>query len=368
MGYRGLVGRVRARAAAPYPIAPIPKPNVFESTPSGRPDFAQGDCYLEVRLAQLHLRHQRDWWREFLPLASVVTDVQFRGARTSIAYLSGPATLKDQLDGVSGQVDIYNKRVAGPIPYAGDDVGLFVGLCRTKTVDWAQRTFEVLEDVAKALDVTRISSFVTVSGPLMQGLESLLGMDKTELRIAVDQDLVLGGDHSLVPGWQAMFAPDARLDGASLGVLGDRLHVWRPDRNEWAPYLASDFVLVHLRSLDSRDDYEGFEFHRVYWPRVQDRVWDYQFDAAHKAFEALMSSLMQCTDLTRRQRGNLFASYRTWFEQDLANARSVHDGVARLDSTISRRVVEPAQLTAAATTTAGAMSRDVEALLDAFDR
>lgn len=370
MAIANLLKRVKAREARPYPVLAIPAVRVFESTPSPIDTFAPRTSYLEVRLAQLHLRNRGEWWREFVPLASVVTEIQYQGKRLSLPFISGPDQLQDRLQGADGAVDIYYERVAGPLPYMGDDVGIFAALCRTVRVDWAERAFELIESVAKQFDVTRVSSMVSVAGPLVDGLESLLGMDKTQLRIAVERQLVAGSPPgsaaALEPGWIALFSQGAAFAASEICVVNNRLCTWDGSGPQVHDYLDSDFMLLHVRALEQRDDYESFAFHQVHWPKVQDRLWDYQLDAASAAFEAFVASLMQCEDLVREQRKNLLVSYQQWFAEDLEQSRSVHDGTGRLDSTIRRREIGEAALAKAATSAPLRVSRDLELRMDAF--
>lgn len=366
MPLKTLVEWLKSRPAIAAPTWRVPPQRVFESTTSGLEAFPPRECYLEVRLAQLHLRDRREWWREFVPMTTVVTEFQHQGGRISVPIVQGPSTYKDKFAG-DGPVDVYNTRVAGPVPYAGDDVGLFVGLSRTVRVDWAERAFELLEAIAKQLDVTRISSFVSVAAPVAEGVERLLGMEKTESRLAIAEQLVAGSPAvwGLRPGWLAVFSPDGEVPTQQLCVHNDRLCT-RVDGERGAfDYTGSDFLLVHVRALGERDDYEQFDFHTTYWQHVQNRLWDYQLDAAAAAWELLVSSLMQCGDLLRSQRRNLYRYYQGLYDTDLETARTVHDGTSELDSSAARREVTSNDLVAAATAPAAAVPRGIEMMLDA---
>jgi hypothetical protein len=342
-----LIRAVRRKAAKPYVCVRIPADRVIAATASPLPAFEAGRCYLEVRLAQMHLRDRREWWRGFLPLASVVTEFQSGTERPAAPFLVGASTLGDQLQGGPGYVELANKRVAGPAPYAGDQVRLFAALYRTEYENWADRALSLLETVAKQVDTTRLSSLVTFAPGIVAGLEELLGMQEVELRLGVDRELVPGdaeaGDNALRPGWFVMFGTGASPRPEQLSVQNDRLH-WTDEREQTAEYQDSDFLLMHLRALDARDDYETFDFHSIQWARVQDRLWQYELDGAQASFGAFTSSLMQCADLTRDQRRNLWAHYEQMYREDLEQVRAVHERTAHLDSTTAPRSLSAAEV------------------------
>jgi hypothetical protein len=295
----------------------------------------------------MHLRDRREWWREFLPLASVVTEFQSGSERPAAPFLVGASTLGDQLQGGPGYVELANKRVAGPVPYTGDQVRLFAALYRTVYQNWADRALSMLETIAKQLDTTRLSSLVTFAPGIVAGLEGLLGMQDVELRLGVDRELVPGGaeagDNSLRPGWFVMFGVGASPRSEQLFIRDDRLY-WADERGQTVEYRDGDFLLIHLRALDARDDYETFDFHRIQWARVQDRLWQYELDGAQASFSAFTASLMQCADLTRDQRRNLWVHYEQMYREDLEQVRAIHERTAHLDSIAVPRSLSGAEV------------------------
>src|SRR5918992_1331486 len=69
VGLVDLVRLARSKAAEPHRSVRIPDDQVQDATASPLPAFEPGACYLEVRLAQMHLRDRRELWRGFLPLS-----------------------------------------------------------------------------------------------------------------------------------------------------------------------------------------------------------------------------------------------------------------------------------------------------------
>jgi hypothetical protein len=367
MSLRELVSRAKSKPTEPNATCRVPAGNVERSTSSGT-TFTAGTSYLELRLAHMHLRDRREWWQQYLPLASILTEVQGPTGWPAVPTLVGSSQLVDQMQPGSGPVDIYNKRIAGPVPYVGDQVRIFASLYRTVDGDWAKRVLSILEIVAKQVDVTRLSSIVSVAPAVVDALEQLLGMEQVGIRLSMDRELVPGndtdGENALVPGWIVLFGTaDAPLPD-DLRVHNDLLHV--STNGKVLRYTEADFLLLHLRALESRGDYETFDFHRQYWAAVDDRVWSGQVDAAKASWAAFVASLMQCVDLTRDQRRGLYGAYETTYQENLRLAATVAGGGARLDSTIQSRELTAHDLARAATSSAHSKRTDIEALLTAF--
>src|SRR4051794_32369251 len=85
-------------------------------------EFAPDATYIELRLTQMHLRDRREYWQEFIPLTSVLTELTFAGERQVIPFVVGPELLKGaQLFSGSDEAEYLDHRLAGPYPYTGGD-------------------------------------------------------------------------------------------------------------------------------------------------------------------------------------------------------------------------------------------------------
>jgi hypothetical protein len=152
------------------------------------PAFVPGQTYFEIRSSQMYLQYDREWWRTFNPLGSFLAEFLFAGAQRTVPFVVGPELLEGAFHVKDGsRIEYQNIRVAGPYPYVGDELQLFAGLFRVETSNWANRALSLLETVAKAFDVTKLTSYITIAGPLVDGIQGLLGMEGVELRMGVDR-------------------------------------------------------------------------------------------------------------------------------------------------------------------------------------
>jgi hypothetical protein len=80
--------------------------------------------YFTVRLNQMHLAENRQWWVTFDPLVVIVTEFNYDAKYIAIPQIVGPGLIPDPESAGApkyGSV-IEDILVAGPYPYRGGDV------------------------------------------------------------------------------------------------------------------------------------------------------------------------------------------------------------------------------------------------------
>jgi hypothetical protein len=224
--------------------------------------------------------------------------------------------------------------LAGPFPYEGEDVELFAGLFRVTVQDWAKQALSFVETIGKALDVTKLSSYLGVADAVSNAVYDLLGMSELEFRLGNDRTFIgvgAGGDSDslLRPGFDVIVgADDAAVPRATrdrLWVKDARLHIGdREDALErWHEH---DFLLLRTAALTRRDDYTSFRFHAVHWPRVQDHVWAGRQKDARAELAMLGAELARTADITRGHRASLVQQYHAWYDEETAQYEALMSG------------------------------------------
>lgn len=297
--------------------------------------FVKEQTYFEIRLSQMYLRDAREYWREFVPLGSILTEFLYDGERRVVPTVVGPALLKAVAEAKEDdRVEYLNTRVAGPYPYEGDDLTLFVGLFRIETTNWAAAALSMLETVAKVFDTTKLSASISVAGPLVEGVEGLLGMDEVEMRMGKRHAYESAADGGAVGAQvpETLLAPayEVLINRAELyederrrfWVKNGRLHVGA-SKDKLSPYGDADFALYRLQPLTSRDDYTTFDFERIHWKKVENHIWEGRAEEAQKAFRLLAVNLVECPDIVRPHRNALLRMYKQRMEDELARADEI---------------------------------------------
>lgn len=291
--------------------------------------FIPRATYFELRLTQMFIQFQREYWRDFIPMASMMTEFIFAGQRQVIPFIVGPERLASAQQVARGdQVEYYNTRVAGPYPYQGDDVSLFAGLFRVEVNNWARRTLSLFETVAEAFDPTRLSSYLNIARPLLTGLEGFLGMKEVEMRLGRQKAYMQQGSATmpaddtssdlLQPAFEVhlrdaveKYPPQERR---KFWVVESRLFYGDSERS-LRPYTDADFMLIRFVPLAVRNDYTTFDFHKLHWKAVEENFANGDEEAAKQAFRLLAVSLAQSDDIVDAQRRALVMEYRNMYAQ-----------------------------------------------------
>lgn len=286
------------------------------------------ESYFEIRLKQMYLRNQREYWRNFLPLSAFVTGFLHNGQQRDLPFIIGPERLGERAASLGGDaIEYRNLRVAGPFPYEGDDLRLFTALSRLETNNWAEQALSLLETVAKAFDASKITRYLEIAAPLVKGVQGFLGMQSVELRMGMEQTYQqpvgrgglrpnsLGARHELL-----LNLPDHSLDAAGRQQFwikeGRLFHGERPETAQ--PYRNADFMLFEIRPLRERGDYAAFDFHTVNWHDVQKAIWDGGEEIARQKLKFMAAALLQCRDIVQPQRIALLQEYVRQFDKQLA--------------------------------------------------
>jgi hypothetical protein len=302
------------------------------------------ESYFEIRLAEMFLANQRQYTNRFIPLGIILTDFLYNRQRESVPFLVGNQILKGLEKYVAGQfVEYYNTRIAGPVPYIGDDVGLFVGLFRSKVEDLSERLFSFLETVVGAFDLGQLTPYLKIAQQVRTGLDSILGASgqKVQYRLGyrdvfVDPEQKPNDLKKFRSGYLAYInCPENALDPASLRVDEDRLKIQKAGALQ--PLRSYDFCLVHLDSMDKRNDYKTFPFYK-YWLDAVTRLHEGSIPSAEGKLMEFTVQLSVSPDLTEKHRQHMIALFQANFDQQIERIRGRKGGKIERDSTRSAEI------------------------------
>lgn len=288
----------------------IPEPNVlgedFVSTVM-RPN----QSYMQVRLCKMYLQDSREYWKRYSPFGIVVTDFLYGRKRETVPSFVDNRILQSINAYLEGQyVDFRNTRVVGPIPYCGDDFGLFLGLFRLQCDDMAKRLFATLETVVKAFDATGLSRYLDIAKPLSDGLSDFLELEQRGLRFGVrdvynDKE---GDTHQLRQMYLAYIdCPQASIPAETLWVKDHCLYVGEQENaiQELSKY---DYCLLKVEYLPTRNDYRTLPFYST-WEKVRDLAIAGQHSSADLKRIELHQQIAASPDLTEEHREALIETF-----------------------------------------------------------
>jgi len=294
----------------------LPDDQVMDSDYSPQ-DFQVDQGYFQIKLSEMFLHDRREYWRKFLPVGLVLSDFFFQ-KRETVPFLVGHHLLQDLEKTVKGQsVEYHNTQVAGPIPYRGGGLALFVGLCRVQVSDLVEELFSCLESLVKTLDVPPFSSYLTVAQPLYHGLKGLMGQSEVELRFGhrdnfTDQD---GDLQRFRSGYLAFInCPEDAIPVQDLWVKDGRLQKGTRENHE---HLTDyDYCLVKIEHLAERQDYESLPFFAL-WGEVKKILWSGAQALATSKLNDFLAQLALAPDLVTPHRHQLIQVFKANFDKEV---------------------------------------------------
>jgi hypothetical protein len=223
--------------------------------------FREDDSYFGIRLSEMFIRDERVLMRTFVPLSVAITEFIYDGKKQIVPYIVGNQLLKSIDPYVQGaHVEFTNTNIAGPIPYAGGGISLYMGLYRAQVNDLSQKLFSLVGSILSSFDTTGLSRYLDVAEPLGAGLADLLGMKEVEFRLGKRDEF--GGNDSanqFKPGYLAYInLTERELDSSMLRVKDGALHVAR-NGGGLQRFTEADYCLIKIEHISERGDYTNIE-------------------------------------------------------------------------------------------------------------
>lgn len=276
-----------------------------------RLSFAADEHYFEIVLTQMHLQARREYWREFIPFSLAISEFDQSDGQVTLPFLVGHNLLGSHSDLVKGQmVQFRNTPVAGPLPYVGGDISMFVGLFRMVSVDLSKEFLTFVDNVAGLFDISRITSYIDIGKALNHSLSGLLGMKETELVFGVRNTFSAGRTAAspLLSGYYAIVnCPAERLDKNHLWVIDGELWHGR-DRKTAERYRDHDFCLLQIGQRASRDSITTFPFWKL-WTEIKLLVREQNRKQAKALMPSLARDVSSCADLTEADKTALLETF-----------------------------------------------------------
>ncbi|MEM1073730.1 MAG: hypothetical protein AAGI36_04720 [Pseudomonadota bacterium] len=245
----------------------IPSKNVDEPGKLGAP-LSRNQCYFQIRVNEMFLAEERQWFKTFFPMVYVGTEFQYDGEEVAIPFVIGPDTLGPAIGNGSQDVVFRNTRVAGISPYRGGRLSMTLVLYRVTETNLSENLLGMVERLAGALDfATAISVYTKIAGALLDGIELLTGDGGTSPvlghRIELDPD---AGDEINPAYFAFVDMPEEELGKYTLWIVKDRL-MHGPSMDQAKPFRDADFVLTSIASTPERSDMDMLSFSDT-WKRV----------------------------------------------------------------------------------------------------
>jgi hypothetical protein len=252
-------------------------------------EIQQNQQYFTVRINEMHLEENREWWATFDPLVVVVVDFNYGHESITVPRIIGPELIKQRSsdDRARHGTVLLDTRVTGPHPYKGGDITISVAFYRIKRADHPARLLKVVDSLSSAVGrPSEIQTVTKIGGALLTGLEGLLELDETTYIAGHRISMSGSALDPLRAGFSALITPPIP-DISELLVRDRRLRLKSNVGDK--PYHGSDFVLWSITGEDERGD-ENLPFYSLK--------------------EEALAAISEGEDGIRRGKGNLISAYQ----------------------------------------------------------
>ena len=140
------------------------------------------------------------------------------------------------------------------VPFNGGEVELEAGLVAIKGSDDARQLLKVLTDVSATLTIPQLSAAVAFAGPIVNGIEALVGADKNQTVLRL---------HDTLPEGTGLRGRYLAAVGAAAGTIPERELFVRNDclcrgvnLDSAQPLNSFNYMLFRIDSIAQRSDWE----------------------------------------------------------------------------------------------------------------
>jgi hypothetical protein len=250
---------------APLPIVAAIAPERCSPDGAAGVWIRRDESYFTLRVNEMHLSANRQWYSVYDPLVLVVTEFNHGNQRVTVPSVVGPNLIRKQAAGQTPRHGslLLDTRVTGPHPYKGGDIDVSVSFYQIERKNYAEVLFSVVERLSSALGAAgQLAMIARTGAALLEGVAGLLGLDGTVMLAGQRISLTTSPLDPLKTGFYAMIAPPVPQRPSALRVRDRRLCISRgTNGNDETPYQDSDFVLVGISGSDARGDDSLLPFH-----------------------------------------------------------------------------------------------------------
>ncbi|QOZ23120.1 hypothetical protein [Bradyrhizobium sp. CCBAU 51753] len=271
--------------------------------------IAKDECYLRLTINELFLADARRAFVEYQPM--VVSAISYIQGNEPITVPSvvGPSLLSRPTVELPQSLLLNDIDIAGPLPYRGGNITISLVLYRVRHTNYARDLLNVVEGVSKAIGpAADLGMLSKISGALLDGVESLLGLGDTEPVMGHRFTMSPVGPGGMKSFYAALVPSKSTTD--DLSVDSGRLRIG--DGAVPRPYSESDYILYNLSTHARRTDVSTLPFFGMYERAKRDafRGGKESWAAAKATFSEVWQQMMTSPDLIPQQAEELFIEWK----------------------------------------------------------
>ncbi len=269
--------------------------------------FQADEHYFQVRVNEMYLVNQREWFKEYDPLVFVTTEFVYKDHYELVPFVVGPSMMQNFGTKVPAGMVFSNTTVAGLHPYRGGALKFAVVLGRFEQADYARALLGWVEKATKLFDfASALGQYLKVANLVLDGVDGLLGGDGTRTLAGLRKEIDPAADDILAGGYYALIDKPG-VDANKLWVREHQL-ICGDSMADAKPFRDADYLLYSITQTAERTDLAVLSFYPLY-QRVIEQAMQATTNERWMTTKADLVSLAQTLrfspDLTRKQARDL---------------------------------------------------------------
>ena len=214
-----------------------------------------GTHYIRLRLANMYLKKETQWFSSWYPAVHSVVRFNFGDQTIEVPNIAD-ATRVGMQQTARGDIIARNFMLTPTVPFNGGIVSLSAGLFALQGQNYLARFLKTLGNFAALLNIPQFSQALNLAQPLALGIQELFGPESAHLHLGLHDSFAEG---ELKAGYiAAVRTPRSRLDANELWVVNDELCRGKSlAEARDASFEESDYMLFRVELFDKRDDWES---------------------------------------------------------------------------------------------------------------
>lgn len=286
--------------------------------------IGRNEMYFEIRLNQMSLARNVEWFKVFDPLVVVTVGFNYGNEPVEIPVILGPGSIQKHLATgapLFGTV-LTNVSVTGPHPYLGPGLKLSVAFYRVLRKSYTTALIKMIERLSSIIGMDQIGTFANTAGAIVDGLQGLLGGDAGDtVCLAAHQFSMPMSPYPLETSCIALIMPPVPADLGKLSVKAGQLFESTAQHGD-QPFAGADFVLLSVAGMQRRQNENLFPAYQLKRQALQAVG---EGEPSRKRAKALLLSALQqlraSKDFTKVESDLLFEE---WLKEFTAEA-SLYD-------------------------------------------
>jgi hypothetical protein len=253
---------IRARRAVVPSFKKISSDRWLDQNSSIAPILPE-KSYFAVVVDELFLENSTQWFQQVDPMVIAITEFVYDAKAVTLPFVIGPKLLGNHANKVPQGMLYRETRVAGVHPFRGGRVVSTIMLCQVSRLNYAREILKIVESVANAVPVAgALLTYSRYAEPLLDGIETLFGMDETTPLVGVRQEFDHDTGNPIAPAYYALIdGPEAKFPVNRFWVRDGRLLIG--DREEdLVPFRDASYVLFSTRGVAEFGDLSSLSQHQ----------------------------------------------------------------------------------------------------------